>query len=237
MGLIDQSRRKINTINCERCHLKPECLPSELSGTPLALFERKVIRPRQAIKRGEVLVRQGDPMHSLYALRIGSLKVTMVHADGTERVLGFRFPGAIIGLAEPDQKTWTRTFIALEDTWRCEIPVQALDDTMNQHLIRLMSRRLLEEYTTHLTLATTSGAGRIASFLLRISIQVAPRGQLTRQFRLPMPYGDIANYLGMRQESLSRICNNFCKQGLILKFGRHINLVDVESLRLMSEID
>ena len=236
MGVIHPSHRKTTMTGCERCNLKPECLPSELSGTRLVRFERELIRQYGPIERGAALVRQGDPMHSLYTLYSGSLKETVIQPNGAERVLGFRFPGAIIGLAEPDQKNWTRKLIALEITWYCEIPIRVLDDMMNRHLIRLMRNRLLAEYETHLT-AMASGTCRVASFLLHISTRITPGGQRIRHFRLPMPYSDIANHLRLWPESLSRIFKQLSKQGLILKSGHQIELVDVESLRLMTAMD
>lgn len=174
-------------------------------------------------------------MHSLYIPRTGSLKATITQPDGTERVLGFFSPGDTIGLAELDQKAWTHTFIALEDTWGCEIPVGALDDSLMYRIIRLMGSRLQEEYAAHQTLAMKTGPGRVASFLLQMSAQIKPREQVTRQLHLPMPYSDIADYLGMRSESLSRILNKFLKQRIILKSRRFIDLIDIDSLRQMSK--
>lgn len=221
--------------DCHVCFFKPHCLPAELDGEPLAHFERSVWRQRRPLRAGQVLVRQGDTMDSLYALRVGSVKAYIDEASGMERVVGFRFPGAILGLAEPEQERWLRTFVALEDTWVCRIPLHSLDDTLRRQLVRLMSRCLRQEYDSHLTLAFKSGTRKVASFLLEISANFSARGLSARRFHLPMNYMDVASYLGMRHESVSRTLSKLQESGLLEKNGKYIHLKDFEGLQHVRE--
>lgn len=215
---------------CSTCFFKLHCLPAELEGESLASFERVVLRQSRPIKTGQVLVRQGDAMHALFALRVGSLKAVINATDGAERVVGFRFPGAVIGLAEPEQQSWARTFVALEDTWVCRIPGNALNDGVRRQLVRLMSERLRQEYEYHLALAFKSSAEKVASFLLEIGESCQRRNLSAWRFTLPMNHADIASYLGMRHESLSRTFTELQRQGLLEKAGKRLHISDPKGL-------
>lgn len=235
----DQSAAPVNTIrtaDCGTCFFKPHCLPCELEGDALETFERFVTRHGKPVKAGQILVRQGEPMHALYALRVGSLKAVMDTADGVERVVGFRFPGAVIGLAEPEHQNWGRTLVALEDTWLCRIPVNALSDAVRRQLVHLMSDRLRREYQYHLALPLKSGAERVASFLLGISDICRQRNLCAQRFSLPMKNADIASYLGMRHESLSRTLAKLQRQGFIDRDGKRIHIPDLAALRTIRRV-
>lgn len=221
--------------SCHACLFKPHCLPAELDGDHLASFERAVWRQPRPLKPGQVLVRQGDPMHSLYALRVGSFKAVINGADGAERVVGFRFPGAVIGLAEPEQQSWARTFTALEDTWVCRIPLNTLNDALRRQLVKLMSERLRQEYNYHLALAFKSSAEKLASFLLDISESCRRRNLAPQRFNLPMHYTDVASYLGMRHESVCRTLGELQRRGLLQKRGKHIHIHDLNALQALRD--
>ncbi|MDA3919110.1 MAG: helix-turn-helix domain-containing protein [Salinisphaera sp.] len=220
------------SADCYNCLFKPHCLPAEIDGERLTRFARGVLRSRRPVKAGDVLVRQGDAMNALYTLRAGSLKAVFDEANGYERVLGFRFPGAVIGLAEPGNAVWTRTFIALEDTWLCHIPLPVIgDDALQRQLIRLVSERLRSEYETHLMLAVNDGSRKVMTFIVEMSARFAERGLSAHRFHLPMHYMDIASYLGMRHESVSRTLTKLQDRGLLHRKGRHIVIPDLDALR------
>ncbi len=217
--------------SCHACRFKPECLPAELDGEPLNAFERNVLRQSRPVKAGQVLVRQGEEMHALYALRVGALKAVITTADGTERVIGFRFPGAIIGLAEPEQTQWARTFVALEDAWLCRIPMDAVTEHLRRQLVKLMSHQLRQEYNYHLNLAFKSTAEKVGAFLLELSDTWHRRQLAAQRFTLPMHYTDMASYLGMRHESVCRTLGSLEQQGLVTREGRRIHIPDLQALR------
>jgi len=221
---------KKHQTNCRRCPFKPGCIPRDLEGEQLAQFEQQVVHMHQPLKANRALISQGDRMDALYALRVGSMKAIINEADGSEHVMGFRFPGAAIGLAEPEQERWSRTFIALEDSWLCRIPFTIVGDETRRQLIRLMSAHLRHEYASHLSMLEKNAEHRIAQFLIEISNNFSARGYSAAKFHLPMSYLDIANYLGLRNESLSRSMRKLQKNGLLDKTGRFIHILDLEAI-------
>lgn len=216
---------------CHACPIKPGCLPADLDSRQLTSFEYRALRLRRPLRAGQTLVRQGDAVEALYTIRVGSLKALIDEPNGTERIVGFHFPGTVIGLAEPEQRYWLRTFIALEDTWLCRIPLKVLDDAMRRRLIALMSERLQQAYRMHLTLACRSGPKRMAAFLLELSADFGARGLSASRFHLPMNYTDISNYLGMRHESVCRILGSMQELGLLSKSGKNIRILDMQALQ------
>lgn len=216
---------------CVVCVFRSHCLPADLADADLARFELQVRRQSRPIRAGQIVVRQGDAIESMYAIRAGALKANVNEADGTERVLAFRFPGSIVGLAEPYQAHWSHSFVALEDSWLCAIPLHSINDALRRQLIRLMSDCLRSEYQSHLALAVNSGARKVAWFLLELSALFASLGRSPTDLRLPMHYMDMASYLGMRHESVSRTLAQLQKAGVIHKRGKTLGLVDIEALR------
>lgn len=223
--------RHLRNGHCRACAFKSNCLAAKLEGRQLSRFEQEVGRKQHPLRAGQVLVRQGDPVDTLYALRVGSIKAFFDTADGTERAMGFNFPGMIIGLAEVYQKRWSCSFSALEDSWLCHIPLHAIDSVVQRQLIHLMSESLRREYETHLTLALSSSSQKVIAFLLDFITKFSARGQSHVYLRLPMAYLDIASHLGIRHESLSRTLSQLDKQGLIQKNGKTILLTDIDRLR------
>jgi len=221
--------------DCNACIFKPRCLPAELSGEHLGHFERSVLRQVRPLKAGQPLVHQGDNMDALYSLRVGSLKGVINEPNGNEHVVGFRFPGTVIGLAEPEEQRWARTFVALEDTWVCRIPLASIDDALRRQLVKLMSERLRQEYTYHLTLAFKSGARKLAAFFVEISDSFSARGLSAHRFHLPMSYIDVASYLGMRHESVSRTLAKLQDTGLLVKQGKFIQITNLEKFRQLTQ--
>lgn len=210
-------------------------LPAELEGEALASFERAISRSTRPLKKGRVLVRQGDALHALHALRVGALKAVIRTSDGSGRVLAFRLPGQVIGLAEAGADRWASTLVALQDSWLCHIPRESLNtDGLGPQLLRLISARLRREYQSHLALASLTAAGRVATFLLEMSESQRRRGLAPNRFTLPMSLIDIASFLGVRHESVSRTLHDFRQRGLVAHRGRRYEIPSLQALRGVS---
>jgi len=224
-------------IQCSTCNLRAGCLPAELEGQALANFERHVRHLHRPVKAGEVLVHQGSSVQSLFALRVGALKAVISSANGDENVVGFRFPGSVIGLIESEQPHWRRSYIAVVDSWVCHIPASAIqaENGVRRQLIRLMGARLREKHNVHLQLASNKGDRKLLSFLIQMSDNHRARGLSASRFYLPMTYIDLASYLGMRHESVSRTLAQLQEAGLIEKKGKLIQIPDLAAIRRLAE--
>jgi CRP/FNR family transcriptional regulator len=86
----------------------------------------ELIQHKRPVKRGGYIFRAGTPMRSLFAVRAGSFKTTVLHDDGREQVTGFYMAGELMGLDGISSDTHTSNAVSLEDSEICELPYDEL---------------------------------------------------------------------------------------------------------------
>ena len=176
---------------------------------------------------GSTIFREGEPFDAIAAVRGGTVKTCVVDREGREQVLGFHLPGEVIGLSAIDRAHYPCNAVALDSVLLCRFsfPRMAMLATqlpgLQQQLFRLMSRDIGK---AALLAGDHSADERLAAFLLLMSRRYAARGFSATRFRLGMPRTDIANYLRLAPESVSRVLRRFQDQGLIRVQGRDVEL-------------
>ena len=183
---------------------------------------------------GQRLFRSGDAFRALFAVRTGMVKTTLVDAEGREQVLGFYLPGELIGLDAIYPEHYPCDAIALEVTECCRFSFPAMSalaarqPRVQQHLFRMLSKEL---GSATLLAGDHSADERLAAFLVDLGDRYAARGLSGTQFRLSMARADIANYLRLAAETVSRVLGRFREQKLIAIDGRKVELLDPARLR------
>ena len=86
---------------------------------------------------------------------------------------------------------------------------------MEKRLLEVAANELVAAQEQMLLLGRKTARERVASFLALQSRQGAPCGQARRHFTLPMTRGDIADYLGLTIETVSRTLTKLRSEGLI----------------------
>lgn len=212
------------------------CLPCGLA--PEGLERLRGVHPRPSpVEHGDHLFRPGDPVRAIYAVKSGSVKAYKPMADGNEQIVGFHFPGELIGLDGLATNRHTCAAAALETSAICEFPVAELHGMCHSYPpVRKQLNRLLGGHLTHLRnvlllVGRKSAEGRLAGFLLDLSGRLRARGYSPYQFYLSMSRLDIANYLGLAVETVSRVFSRFQDEGLLSVQLRHVTIHDLERLR------
>jgi len=223
-GLDEHERTR-----CSACVQRAHCLPAKLEGLALAEFGRSVTH-LPALSQGRTLVMEGEPFEAFYALKRGVLKAVRRENDGDEQVTAFRFPGSVLGLAEQGNPVWTATEVALTDAWICRIPPRLVTPELQRRLSNMASTALRTEYERHLALAHRNAAQRLAAMLVHFCEVMG-----SRQLSLPMSRADLASYLGMRQEALSRHFRHLILCGWIATHSRDIEIRELEGLRRFAD--
>jgi len=100
---------------CSKCPLARLCLAGEMKQTNLEKVDG-VVQRRVHLRKGEPLYLIGDPVTSLYAIRVGTVKSHVTTEDGRTQVVGFHFPGELIGL---DSSCWCSASCARTRPKRC----------------------------------------------------------------------------------------------------------------------
>ena len=223
-------------VACSNCNLRELCLPVGLSSEELDRVEQ-IVATRRKIRRGEALFRAGDRFDSLYAVRLGFLKSTLISADGHEQVTGFHMAGEIVGLDGISADSHTCDTTALEDTEVCVIPYERLEEFSNtlpalqNHLRKVMSREIVREHGVMLLLGSMRAEERLAAFLLNLSQRFEARGSCAARTRCANTRAEIGSFLGLKLETVSRALSHFAQDGLIDVDQKHVRILDAEGLR------
>lgn len=223
-------------VACSRCRLKGWCLPRGLSAEDVRRFEQIVHRSRP-IHSGEHLFRTGDPFRFVLAVRTGCFKSYALDCTGQEQVLGFHLPGATIGIDAMHSRLHTANVVALETSAVCHISFESLSSLARQmpelqsELLQTMSRRIGE---LQINSGDLSADERIAVFLISLSDQFASCGLSDHEFSLAMTRSDVASYLRMAAETVSRVLARFQSAGLILVDRKQVTVLELEKLRELS---
>lgn len=146
---------------------------------------------------------ENEPADYLYKVITGSVRTYKILSDGRRQVGGFYLPGDIFGLGFTDEHTLSAEAIA--DTKVLVVKRSALNTlssrnaSIAQDLIALTGREL-RRAQDHILLLIKSAQERVASFLLEMSERIAGSNAI----ELPMSRQDIADYLGLTIETVSR---------------------------------
>ncbi|GAB3090567.1 transcriptional regulator Anr [Lysobacter terrae] len=186
--------------------------------------------------RGERLYRPGAPLTAVCVASDGAFKIVSISEDGEEQVVGFHLAGELIGLDALGGRTHRYEAVALTAANVCEVPFDQLASvaaqlpTLHHQLLRVIGLDA-ERGQAHLgILFRKQASSRIALFLHSLSERYRNIGQSATQFKLPMSREDIARYLGLALETISRGFTKLQDDGVIESVGRRIDIRDPAAL-------
>jgi CRP-like cAMP-binding protein len=162
---------------------------------------------------------EGDRASHIYKVEVGNVCVYRMVHDGRRQVIDFAYPGDFIGLGAlgthgANAQATSKTRI------RC-VPIAALHDVVRSDqrlalaLYEAMSRELMQARELLFTVSQRTAAERLAGFLLALSRRNERRGDNSNEIVLPMTRADIADFLGLTIETVSRTFTKFRNDGLI----------------------
>jgi CRP/FNR family transcriptional regulator len=221
---------------CSTCAFGEVCLPGGFDKPALRDLHCLVehVGPFHA---GGNIFRAGEAFESIYAVRAGTVKTSVVDDEGREQVLGFHLPGEMVGLNAIHPARYPCNAIALDTVYVCRFSFPALATLatrlpgIQQQLFRLLSADIGR---AALLAGDYKADERMAAFLVMLADRYAARGFSATRFRLSMPRGDIANHLRLAAETVSRVLRRFQDQGLIHVEEREMQLLDSAQLRRMA---
>ncbi len=230
---------KQNRVACNDCSLAQLCLPMVVDPVNLEALER-IIKRRRPLKRGEHLFQMGAPFQSIYAVRSGSIKTYAPTEDGQEQVAGFHLPGELIGLDAIQRDGYPVAAKVLETTSVCELPFAQLDTLCDrtptlQRLLRgLLIKELGHQQEMLMLLGKKSAEERLAGLLVNLASRYSERGLSDCEFHLSMSRNDIANYLGLAVETVSRLFTRFQEERLLFVQRKHVRIRDMTRLKAIA---
>ncbi|PHH43870.1 fumarate/nitrate reduction transcriptional regulator Fnr [Pseudomonas putida] len=221
---------------CSNCSVLELCLPIGMNGAEVARLDTLIVQ-RVKVKKGAALYRTGDPLRSLYAVRIGSFKTSMLSVDGREQVTGFHIPGEMLGLDAISADEHACNAFALEDSEVCPIHFAQLEKlaqslpSLQHNLNRLLSREIVRDHSMLMLMGNMNSDERLAAFLVNLSQRLSLRGYSAKDFVLKMRREEIGSYLGLRLETICRGIAHLRDQELVEISGRDVRIQNMDGLK------
>lgn len=223
-------------VSCSQCNLRELCFPHGMNDEELTNMEALVDQPKP-LHKNDFLYRDGDKSAAIYAVRSGCVKTMTESANGDEQIVGFHLPGELLGLDGFADGAHTCNALALETSSVCELPLDQLENLchelpgLQKQMRRIMGKEVNNDHKLLLLLGKMTAEERLASFLLSLSGRMEERHWKGTEFNLSMPRQDIANYLGMAVETVSRLFATFQSEKIIEVDRRHITIIDMPRLK------
>lgn len=194
----------------------------------------------QTVGDQEVLFREGDEAGSLFEVVQGVVRLYRLLPDGRRSVMGFAFPGTILGLSFRGAHLYTAETITPSQIRRCgRSAVAQLLSTRSEfrhRLLEIVSDELCAAQDQMLLLGRKSAPERVVSFLLWVARKMQDEGGNLHQVDLPMSRADIADYLGLTTETVSREITKLKQAGLVdLPTPQRVQFLRRDVLREIAE--
>ncbi len=241
-----QLEQKINfkslKASCKNCSLVELCLPRGLNSNDLYALD-DIIQQRKLVRKGETIFHQGEKSGCIFAVRSGSVKIFTTAKNGEEQILGFHLPGELLGLDGLDNQIHSCSGVALDTSTICELPIDDLNvlcvkiPGLQQQLLSLISNEITKDHTMLLLLARRNAEQKLATFFINLSNRFKARGYSADEFDLTMSRYDIGNYLGLADETISRLISNFRDRKFIDADRKKIKIINHDSLCNIAEGD
>lgn len=235
---MDVERKDIHNsevpLLCRACEARHRGVCGALKPEQLIELARHATRKR--VEPGTELYgesRQGSTYSNIIA---GVVKLTKMMADGRQQIVGLQFAPDFLG--RPFRAQSDLTADAATDVSICSFPKSAIERMIGEtpelehRLLQQTLKELDEARSWMLTLGRKTAAEKVASFLLLIATHVDPESESdSSEFELPLTRSDIADFLGLTIETVSRQLTRLRKDGVItIVNNRHVTVPDVDTL-------
>jgi CRP/FNR family transcriptional regulator len=223
-------------VFCARCVFASACTACGCGEEALSGL-RHIVERVGPFRDGDYLFRPGTPYRAAYAVQTGMAKTVALDAGGRERVLGFHLPGELFGLDALHGGEHANAAIALGTSWFCRFPhaatsrLASAEPAVQRHLLRTMSLQINQARAPSFEYGADE---RMAAFLVDLRDRRAALGLRSESLPLAMSRVDIASYLQLAAETVSRSLARFKAQGLITVNQRQIGFIDLPGLRRLA---
>ncbi|MFT3987845.1 Crp/Fnr family transcriptional regulator [Aestuariivirga sp.] len=228
-------------VVCASCEARHRGICGALS--PAQLSELSKHTAKGVISPEAKLALEDDPADHYSNILKGVVKLSKLMADGRQQIVGLQFASDLVGKLFGERNDFAAE--AATEVQVCTFPRSALEHLVSevpeleQRLHRQTQRELAEAREWMLMLGRKSATERVASFLHFIALHSDPEHPASgkaMQFEIPLKRSDIADFLGLTIETVSRQFTKLRQIGAIrLITNRVVEVPDLERLREISE--
>ena len=202
---------------CAQCSVRQFTVCAPLDGAEMRRLTE--IHRFVELSAGAQITEEGEPADHVFSVSVGSVRLYKLLSDGRRAVTGFLFPGDLLGLTSRD--SYACSAEALTAVRLCRFPRRPLENLfaeipkLERRLLAMASNELAAAQDQMVLLGRKTAAEKMASFLLQLSRRQEARHLPPDPVSLPMGRADIADYLGLTTETVSRTITQFKTTGLI----------------------
>ena len=218
---------------CVDCDVRRMAVCSALDDGDLGALE--AIMTSKKLDANEMLVEEGDPKRRVFSLTSGMLRIYTSLPDGRRQIAGFLVPGDYLGLADDD--VYSQSAEAVVPSVLCAFSSKEMEALMvsfprlRERLHQMTREALRTARDNQLVLGRLAPVEKLASFLLVLAARAEKRGEKANLVHLAMNRTDIADYLGLTIETVSRQITKLRKDGVIVvENNRHVTVADIKRL-------
>jgi CRP-like cAMP-binding protein len=217
-------------------------LQSAVDARSMGGFEQTLAQASvRRVEAKEFVFAEGDPTTHLFRIETGAIALYKILNDGRRQIVGFAYPGDLIGLGAQGEHVMNAQ--AIKPTRLRSVPIATLhhsaakDPTLGFKLYEALARELAATRDLMLTTGQRSATERVVSFLLAFSRRNERNGQDPSDFELPMTRADIGDFfLGLTIETVSRTFTKLKTLGLIeLPHSNRVKLVNIDELESVAD--
>jgi CRP/FNR family transcriptional regulator len=236
--MISNTKNADSATSCGSCSVRAVSFCSAVPHRDLGVLARS--RHQVQFRRRETIVREGDPAVSFFNVTTGIVKLYRSLSDGRTQILGFRFPGELFAIAETSRYGTTAEAVTDVETCRySRARLKRLTSSFPQLQAKLLQMSYREQVASEdhiFLLGRKTAREKIATFLLRYSREscqsIDGKG---RHVNLPMTRTEVADFLGLTTETVSRVLTSLARENIItVGVSRSVGFIDIDSLTRIS---
>lgn len=223
--------------NCAICQQRHLSVCAAFSEHELISFDRVV--QHKTLPAKTVLFEQGSNADFVFSVSDGVVRLFRLLPDGRRQIIGFAIKGDFLGTAMSDQHEYTAE--AVDCVRVCRIPRGAFQSMLDEkpHLLKklheIAGREIHTSQDQIVLLGRKNAEERVAAFLMSYRERLARISTHSVHIPLPMSRQDIADYLGLTIETVSRTISKLAREKLIVVVPDGIRILDLDRLARLSD--
>jgi CRP/FNR family transcriptional regulator, anaerobic regulatory protein len=197
--------------------------------------------PRRRVRAGQQLIQDRESLKAIYIVRTGSFKTETLDQNGVSQIVGFPMRGDLLGADGLGDGQFCANVYALEDSDVIVLTISRLAELaasypgFEQVIYRCIARALVREQSQVWALGSQCASARLAQFFKQLSQHYAKAGYSPNAFVLRMTRTELANYLGLTVETISRTLTTMQSAGAIEVKQRQLKIVDFDRLAVFGK--
>lgn len=236
--LQEQAFKANITIRCMSCDARARAICNTLDCQELLRLND--IAQAKIFRANQVILSEGESTRSVFNIVSGVVRLSRLLSDGRRVVTGFLFPGDFLGISLDGVNSVTAE--AIGEVATCKMEWNKLQNLfedipkLEHRLLQMTVGEVINGRDHMMLLARKTLRERMATFLLKFEEYLREADSEPSTLKLPMSRADIADYLGVTVETISRCLAAMAEEGLIqLLSPRRIAILSREAVAEIAE--